>query len=70
MLITHREQTGLICEFRQQAATLHHDGLGDHDDTRHNPDDNNTLARPLGCTLEQQWVTDRIPTVLGDAAQR
>lgn len=70
MLITHCEQAGLICEFRQQAAALHHNGLGDHDDARHDPDDNNALARPLGCTLEHQRVADRIPAVLGDAAQR
>lgn len=69
VFITHCEQAGLVCEFRQQAAALHHDSLRDHDDARHNPDDNNALTSPLGCTLEHQRVTNGIPTILGNATQ-
>lgn len=69
MFITHCEQAGLVCEFRQQAAALHHNSLRDHNNARHNPDDNNTLASPLGCTLEHQWVADSIPSVLGNTTQ-
>lgn len=69
VLIAHCEQAGLVCELRQQAAALHHDGLGNHDDARHNPDGNNAFTSPLGCALEHEWVTDSIPTVLGNTTQ-
>lgn len=69
MFITHGEQARLISQLGQQAAALHHDGLRDHDDTRHNPYDDNTLASPLGRALEHQGMADSIPTVLGDATQ-
>lgn len=70
MFVTHCEQAGFVCELRQQAAALHHNSLRDHDDTRHNPDNHNALAGPPGCALEQQWVADSIPAVLGNATQR
>lgn len=69
VLVTHREQAGLIGEFREQAAALHNNGLRNHDDTGHHPDEDDALASPLGCALEHQWVADSVPAVLGNAAQ-
>lgn len=69
MLVAHGEQPGLVGQLGQQAAALHHDGLRDHDDTRHDPYDDDALASPLGRALEHQRVTDGVPAVQGDATQ-
>ena len=68
MFVTHGEEAGLVGELWVLAA-LHDDGLGDHDDAGHHPDEDDGLARPLGRALEHERVTDGIPAVLGDAAQ-
>lgn len=69
MFIAHGEQPGLVGQLGQQAAALHHNGLGDHDDTRHDPDDDDALAGPPGRALEHQRMADGVPAVQGDAAQ-
>lgn len=69
VLVAHGEQPGLVGQLGQQAAALHHDGLRDHDDTRHDPYDDDALASPLGRALEHQRVTDGVPAVQGDATQ-
>lgn len=70
VLVAHGEQPGLVGQLGQQAAALHHDGLGDHDDTRHNPYDDDALAGPLSRALKHQRMADGVPAVQGDAAQR
>lgn len=69
MLVAHSEQPRLVGQLGQQAAALHHNGLRDHDDTRHNPYNDDALASPLGRALEHQRMADGVPAVQGDAAQ-
>lgn len=68
VLIAHSEETGLVGELWELAA-LHDDSLGDHDNGGHHPDEDDGFARPLGRALEHERVTDRVPSVLGNAAK-